>query len=367
MPTSLSAALQVLALVVVLAAAYRPLGDYMARVFTSDRHWRVERGVYRVIGVDPSADQRWPVYLRSVLAFSLVSMVVALRHPAAAGATCPTRWDARACRRCRRSTPRSPSSPTRTGSPTRGEAALGYLVADGRAGRAELRVGRGRHRRRGRARPRLRPHAHRPARQLLGRPRPRITLRILLPLRGRLRGRPGDRRRRPELRRRHRRSPRSPAGRRRSPAARSPPRRRSRSSAPTAAASSTPTPRTRSRTRTAFTNLLEIFLLLVIPFSLHAHLRADGRRPAAGLRDPRRDGRRSSIASIAPADLGRGRRTRARRCSSPARRWRARRCASASRCRRCSPSATTLDLDRRGRTRCTTASRRSAAGSRSST
>ncbi len=76
MSTSLSAALQVLALVVVLAAAYRPLGDYMARVLTSDRHWRVERGVYRAIGVDASADQRWPVYLRSVLAFSLVSMVV---------------------------------------------------------------------------------------------------------------------------------------------------------------------------------------------------------------------------------------------------------------------------------------------------
>ena len=37
---------------------------------------RVERVVYRVIGVDPDADQRWSVYLRSVLAFSLVSIVV---------------------------------------------------------------------------------------------------------------------------------------------------------------------------------------------------------------------------------------------------------------------------------------------------
>ncbi len=53
-----------------------------------------------------------------------------------------------------------------------------------------------------------------------------------------------------------------------SPAARSPRRRRSRSSAPTAAASTTPTPRTRSRTRTRCTNLLEIFLLLLIPFCL---------------------------------------------------------------------------------------------------
>ena len=44
-------------------------------------------------------------------------------------------------------------------------------------------------------------------------------------------------------------------------------RRRSRSWAPTAAASSTPTPRTRSRTPTRWTNLIEIFLLLVIPVS----------------------------------------------------------------------------------------------------
>ena len=55
---------------------------------------------------------------------------------------------------------------------------------------------------------------------------------------------------------------------RRSPAARSPRRRRSRSSAPTAAASTTPTPRTRSRTPTPLSNLLEIFLLLLIPVCL---------------------------------------------------------------------------------------------------
>ena len=76
MSTLVTAGLQILALVTVLAAVYRPFGDYMARVLTSDRHTGVERGIYRVIGVDASADQRWPVYLRSVLAFSLVSMAV---------------------------------------------------------------------------------------------------------------------------------------------------------------------------------------------------------------------------------------------------------------------------------------------------
>jgi K+-transporting ATPase ATPase A chain len=71
-----AALLQTSVLVVALAASYRPLGDYIARTLESPTHGRVERGLYRVIGVDPGADQRWSVYLRSVLAFSIVSVVV---------------------------------------------------------------------------------------------------------------------------------------------------------------------------------------------------------------------------------------------------------------------------------------------------
>jgi len=63
-------------LVLALALVHRPLGDYMARVFQDARHWRVERVMYRVGGIDPDADQRWPVYVRSVLAFSAVSVLV---------------------------------------------------------------------------------------------------------------------------------------------------------------------------------------------------------------------------------------------------------------------------------------------------
>ncbi len=48
----------VVSLVVVLAAVNRPAGDYLYRVFTSTRHSRLERGLYRVIGVDPEAEQR---------------------------------------------------------------------------------------------------------------------------------------------------------------------------------------------------------------------------------------------------------------------------------------------------------------------
>jgi K+-transporting ATPase ATPase A chain len=62
-------------LVTALVAVHRPLGDFMARIFTSTRHTRVERALYRVMGVDPDADQTWPTYLRSVLAFAAVSVV----------------------------------------------------------------------------------------------------------------------------------------------------------------------------------------------------------------------------------------------------------------------------------------------------
>jgi K+-transporting ATPase ATPase A chain len=74
--TTYAALLQILALVVALAAAHRPLGDYLARTLESPRHTRPERLAYRAFGVDPDADQRWSVYLRAVIAFSLVSMVV---------------------------------------------------------------------------------------------------------------------------------------------------------------------------------------------------------------------------------------------------------------------------------------------------
>jgi K+-transporting ATPase ATPase A chain len=68
--------LQLGLLVVALAVVHKPLGDWMARVFTSERHWRVEKLTYRLVGVDAGAEQRWPTYLRSILAFSLVGVLV---------------------------------------------------------------------------------------------------------------------------------------------------------------------------------------------------------------------------------------------------------------------------------------------------
>ncbi|WP_261576123.1 potassium-transporting ATPase subunit KdpA [Frankia gtarii] len=76
MSSSVAGVLAVALLVAALWVTYRPFGDYMYRVFTAKRHLRVERAIYRLTGVNPDAGQRWGVYARSVLAFSLVSVLL---------------------------------------------------------------------------------------------------------------------------------------------------------------------------------------------------------------------------------------------------------------------------------------------------
>ena len=67
---------QLATVVLMLAIVYRPLGDYLAHTFTSRKDLGVERGVYRLIGVDSAAEQSWRVYLRSVIAFSIVGVLL---------------------------------------------------------------------------------------------------------------------------------------------------------------------------------------------------------------------------------------------------------------------------------------------------
>ncbi len=67
---------QLATLVVALVLLYRPLGNYMAAVYTGTKDLKVERGFYRLIGVNSAAEQSWPAYLRSVLAFSAVGILV---------------------------------------------------------------------------------------------------------------------------------------------------------------------------------------------------------------------------------------------------------------------------------------------------
>ncbi|MGH3563691.1 MAG: potassium-transporting ATPase subunit KdpA, partial [Mycobacterium sp.] len=62
-------------LVVALVVVHVPLGDYMYRVYSAEKHWRSERLIYRLIGANPKSEQSWATYARSVLAFSAVSIL----------------------------------------------------------------------------------------------------------------------------------------------------------------------------------------------------------------------------------------------------------------------------------------------------
>jgi len=76
MSSAVAGWLQLLLLVAALGACYVPLGNYMAHIFTTDKHWRVERWLYRLVGVNPDNDQRWSSYARSMLAFSAMSVLL---------------------------------------------------------------------------------------------------------------------------------------------------------------------------------------------------------------------------------------------------------------------------------------------------
>jgi K+-transporting ATPase ATPase A chain len=76
MSDTLAGILQIVALLLLLALVYKPLGDYMAHIFTTDKHWRVEKALYRLLRVDPDAEQRWTTYAMGVLGFSFVGVVL---------------------------------------------------------------------------------------------------------------------------------------------------------------------------------------------------------------------------------------------------------------------------------------------------
>ena len=68
--------LQAATLIAVLVVLYRPLGDYIARTYASPRHLRVEGWAYRAIGVDPDSEQTWRAYARGVLVFSVTGLLL---------------------------------------------------------------------------------------------------------------------------------------------------------------------------------------------------------------------------------------------------------------------------------------------------
>lgn len=75
MGTAVQAGLNAGLIVVILAILHVPLGEWMYQVFADERDWRLERGIYRIVGVDPRAEQRWSTYAVSVLAFGTVSVL----------------------------------------------------------------------------------------------------------------------------------------------------------------------------------------------------------------------------------------------------------------------------------------------------
>lgn len=62
----------------VLALLYRSLGHAMALAYQGTRHLRVERWIYRAIGVDPDSGQSSIAYTRSVIVFSVLGVLLVL-------------------------------------------------------------------------------------------------------------------------------------------------------------------------------------------------------------------------------------------------------------------------------------------------
>lgn len=76
MSPTVAGLVQVGILLVALAAAYRPLGDYMARVYSTAKHSKLELAIYRVGRINPDSEQKWSTYAYGVLGFSFVSVVL---------------------------------------------------------------------------------------------------------------------------------------------------------------------------------------------------------------------------------------------------------------------------------------------------
>jgi len=68
----------IVALVIVLAVAWRLLGSYLVSVYEGRVRWLsvIERPIYRALRVDPAAEQSWQRYSASLIVFSGVAILV---------------------------------------------------------------------------------------------------------------------------------------------------------------------------------------------------------------------------------------------------------------------------------------------------
>jgi len=67
---------QIALLALALVLTVPPMARLLTHVYTRDRHWRVERLTYRLLRLDPEADQTWRTYAISVLGFSVVGVLI---------------------------------------------------------------------------------------------------------------------------------------------------------------------------------------------------------------------------------------------------------------------------------------------------
>ncbi len=73
---------QLIALIILLAISTPLLGNYLAKVYGDGNSFGhrvfrpVENLIYRICGIDPESEQRWQTYALSLLAFSLMSLIV---------------------------------------------------------------------------------------------------------------------------------------------------------------------------------------------------------------------------------------------------------------------------------------------------
>lgn len=75
MPIALQTLCSIALILACLAVIHIPLGGYMYRVFSDGRHLLVERVLYRLVGVDPDREMRWQSYALAAVAFGVVSVV----------------------------------------------------------------------------------------------------------------------------------------------------------------------------------------------------------------------------------------------------------------------------------------------------
>jgi len=73
--------MQIVIFAIVLTALVKPLGGFMARIYQGERTWLtpvlgpVERGVYRLCGIDANAESSWKRYAAGVLLFNFIGFL----------------------------------------------------------------------------------------------------------------------------------------------------------------------------------------------------------------------------------------------------------------------------------------------------